>query len=153
LASDHDDIAARVLARSPLFIDAELVDLVATSSCELQAAIAARAPLECTVAAAIAEVGSAEACLIAVENPYAEIAPTSFDRIVTRFGRLGAIREALFARDDLPIAARHVLMTQLSSLLADFAVDRQWLGRNRADQVVRDACERGTVAIAALAPS
>jgi uncharacterized protein (DUF2336 family) len=142
-----------VLARSPLFIDAELVDLVATSSCELQAAIAARAPLESTVAAAIAEVGSAEACLIVVENPYAEIAPTSFDRIVTRFGRLGAIREALFARDDLPIAARHVLMTQLSSLLADFVVERQWLGRNRADQVVRDACERGTVAIAALAPN
>jgi uncharacterized protein (DUF2336 family) len=143
LASDHADIAALVLARSPLFIDAELVDLVATSPCELQAAIAARA---------IAEVGSAEACLVAVENPYAEIAPASFDRIVTRFGRLGAIREALFARDDLPIAARHVLMTQLSSLLADFVVDREWLGRSRADQVVRDACERGTVAIAALAP-
>ena len=152
LASDHADIAALVLARSPLFIDAELVDLVATSGNDLQAAIAARVPLPCAVAAAIAEVGSAEACLIAVENPYAEIAPPSFERIVTRFGRLGAIREALFARDDLPVAARHVLMGMLSSLLADFVVDREWLSRGRADQVVRDACEKGTVAIAALAP-
>jgi uncharacterized protein (DUF2336 family) len=152
LASDHADIAALVLARSPLLIDAELVDLVATSGPDLQAAIAARAPLQCAVAAAIAEVGSAEACLIAVENPCSEIAPSSFDRIVTRFGRLGAIREALFARPDLPLAARQVLMGQLSSLLADFAVDREWLSRGRADLVVREACEKGTVAIAALAP-
>src|ERR1700674_4443811 len=32
LASDHPDIATQVLARSPLFIDAELVDLVATGA-------------------------------------------------------------------------------------------------------------------------
>ena len=43
LASDQADIAAVVLARSPLFIDAELVDFVATGDCPLQAAIAARA--------------------------------------------------------------------------------------------------------------
>jgi uncharacterized protein (DUF2336 family) len=71
---------------------------------------------------------------------------------VTRFGRLGAIREALFARPDLPFAARHVLMGLMSSLLADFVVDCEWLSRSRADQVVREACEKGTVAIAALAP-
>src|ERR1700691_5714638 len=82
LASDQADIAAVVLERSPLFIDAELVDLVATGDRSLQAAIAARAPLQCAVAAAIAEVGAAEACLIAIENPGAEIAPCSIDRIV-----------------------------------------------------------------------
>jgi uncharacterized protein (DUF2336 family) len=152
LACDHADIAALVLARSPLFIDAELVDLVATSGCDLQAAIASRAPLQCAVAAALAEVGSAEACLVAVENPDADFAPPSIDRIVARFGHLGAIREALFARPDLPVAARHGLMGLMSSLLADFVVDRAWLSRGRADRVVRDACERATVAIAALAP-
>ena len=152
LACDHADIAALVLARSPLFIDAELVDLVATSGCDLQAAIAARAPLQCAVAAALAEVGSAEACLVAVENADADFAPPSIDRIVARFGHLGAIREALFARPDLPLAARHVLMGLMSSLLADFVVDRAWLSRGRADRVVHDACERATVAIAALAP-
>jgi uncharacterized protein (DUF2336 family) len=57
----------------------------------------------------------------------------------------------MFARADLPMATRHVLMGMLSSLLADFVVDREWLTRNRADQVVRDARDRGTVTIAALA--
>jgi uncharacterized protein (DUF2336 family) len=150
LASDHADIATLVLARSPLLIDAELVDVVASGNCELQAAIACRAPLQSAVAAALAEVGALEACLVALENPDAAFAPASFDRLVTRFGRIGAIREAMFARADLPMAARHVLMGMLSSLLADFVVDREWLARSRADQVVRDARDRGTVAIAAL---
>jgi uncharacterized protein (DUF2336 family) len=150
LASDHADIATLVLARSPLLIDAELVDVVASGSCELQAAIASRVPLQSAVAAALAEVGALEACLVALENLHAAFAPASFDRLVTRFGRIGAIREAMFARADLPMTARHVLMGMLSSLLADFAVDREWLARGRADQVVRDARDRGTVAIAAL---
>jgi uncharacterized protein (DUF2336 family) len=152
LASDHADIAMLVLARSPLLIDAELVDVVASGSCELQAAIASRAPLQSAVAAALAEVGALEACLVALENPDVAFAPASFDRLVTRFGRIGAIREAMFARTDLPMAARHVLMGMLSSLLADFVVDREWLARSRADQVVREARDRGTVAIAALGP-
>jgi uncharacterized protein (DUF2336 family) len=150
LASDHADIATLVLARSPLLFDAELVDVVASGNCELQAAIASRAPLQSAVAAALAEVGALEACLVALENPDAAFAPASFDRLVTRFGRIGAIREAMFARADLPMAARHVLMGMLSSLLADLVVDREWLARSRADQVVRDARDRGTVAIAAL---
>src|SRR5580704_18386604 len=147
LASDHADIAALVLARSPLFIDAELVDLVATTGCDLQAAIAARVPLQCAVAAAIAEVGSAEACLIAIENPDADFAPSSIERIVERFGHLGAIREALFARPDLPLAARQALVRVLSRRLADFVAERAWLARDRADEVIREACEKAAVTI------
>jgi uncharacterized protein (DUF2336 family) len=150
LASDHPEIAAAVLERSPLFIDAELVDLVATGDCAVQAAIAARTPLQCAVAAAIAEVGAAEACLIAVENPRAEIAPCSIDRIIERFGHLGAIREALFARTDLPMTSRQALVRMLSTLLGDFVADRAWLERDRAHKLAREACEKATVAIAAL---
>src|SRR5258708_1558085 len=102
------------------------------------------------VAAAIAEVGAAEACLIAIENPYADIAPSSIDRIIERFGHLGAIREALLERADLPLAARQALVRLLSSKLADFVADRAWLARERADEVVREACEKATVTIAAL---
>jgi uncharacterized protein (DUF2336 family) len=152
LASDHAETAALVLARSPLLIDAELVDVISSGSRDLQTAVASRAPLQSAVAAAIAEAGSVEACVVALENPHAAFPPASFDRLVTRFGRIGAVREAMFARVDLPMAARHALMGLLSSLLADFVVDREWLSRSRADQVVRDARDRGTVTIAALGP-
>ncbi len=153
LASDHCDIAAVVLARSPLLIDAELVDLVATCDGALQATIATRAPLGRAVAAAIAEVGSAEACLVAIENPCADVDPSSIARIVDRFGHLGAIREALLARPDQPLAARQSLVRQLSSTLVDFVTDRNWLARDHAEEVGQEACEKATVAIAALRPA
>jgi uncharacterized protein (DUF2336 family) len=152
LASDHRDIAAVVLARSPLLIDAELVDFVATCDGALQATIATRAPLRRVVAAAIAEVGSAEACLVAIENPCADVAPSSITRIVDRFGHLGAIREALLARPDLPLAVRQSLVRQLSSALVNFVADCNWLARDRAEEAGREACENATVTIAALRP-
>src|SRR5215471_12475036 len=120
-------------------IDAELVDLVATCDSALQAAIAAHAPLSRAVAAAIAEVGTAEACLIAIENPRADVSPSSIARIVDRFGHLGAIREALFPRPDLPLAVRQSLVRQLSSALADFVAERNWLPRDRVEEAGREA--------------
>src|SRR5207302_1137160 len=55
LAVDQEEIAELVLSRSPLFIDGELVDIVAAVSETLQAAIAARPHVSSAVAAAISE--------------------------------------------------------------------------------------------------
>ena len=57
-AADQPQIAAPVLALSPLLVDADLVDAVATGGGAVQAAVASRAALPRSVAAAIAEVGS-----------------------------------------------------------------------------------------------
>jgi uncharacterized protein (DUF2336 family) len=151
LAGDQPDIAAVVLARSPLLLDADLVDRVGAGEPSAQAAIAGRADLPCAVAAAIAEVGTAEACLILVENPEAAIAPFSLERIIERHGRLGAVREALLARDDLPAAARQRLVLMLSETLASYVAARRWLPEARAQSVAREACEKATVTLAATA--
>ncbi len=151
LAQDRPDIAAIVLERSPLFIDAELVDFVATGKSEMQCAIARRPWLPATVAAAIVEVGGAEACLELIENPQAELAPLSFDRLVERFGDLAVIREALFAREDLPVTTHQTLVLKLSATLTSFVVDREWLEAEHAKRVAREACEKATVALAARA--
>jgi uncharacterized protein (DUF2336 family) len=153
LAADQPDIAVIVIERSPLFIDADLVDLVATGAASVQAAIARRAPLQCAVAAAIAEVGTPESCLELIENPDAEIALFSIDRMVARFGHVAAIREALFARDDLPAPTRQALVSKLSATLADFVAARAWLEAERARRVAQEACEKATVALAATSPA
>src|SRR5690242_20648814 len=152
LAGDQPQIAAPVYALSPLLIDADLVDGVATGGDAVQAAIASRAVLPSAVAAALAELGSAEACQILAENDGAEIAALSIDRLVVRFGELAVVRDALLARDDLPAATRHNLVTRLSQTLAGFVVDRSWLGEDRARRIAREACEKATVAIAADSP-
>jgi uncharacterized protein (DUF2336 family) len=152
LSTDQSDIAAIVLGYSPLFIDAELVDLVATGGAVVQAAIACRQFLPCPVAAAIAEVGSLEACQALIENPVAEIACFSIDRIVERFGHVATLREALFARDDLPTSTRQALVNKLSTQLADFVASREWLEKDRAHRAAKEACEKATVALAAGSP-
>jgi len=149
LAADQPDIAVIVLERSPLLLDADLVDTVGGGNASAQAAVARRPGLPCAVAAAIAEVGSAEACLLLIENPDATLAPFSLDRIVERFGHLAAIREAMLADEELPSSTRQALVVKLSETLAHFVSAREWLARPRAERVAREACEKATVALAA----
>lgn len=149
LAADQPDVAGPVLERSPLFVDADLVDMVATGSSAIQAAIARRPVLQRAVAAAIAEIGSAEACLVMIDNADADVAPFSLERIVARHGHLAAIREALLSRADLPAAIRQALVAKLSQTLADFVASRSWLARDRAARIANEACEKATVALAA----
>jgi uncharacterized protein (DUF2336 family) len=149
LAADQPFVAVPILERSPLFVDADLVDMVATGHREIVAAIARRPMLQRSVAAAIAEVGPAEACLELIENPDADIAPFSIDRIVARYGHLAAIRESLLALDNLPVGTRQALVAKLSQTLADFVAARAWLAKDRALRVATEACEKATVTLAA----
>ena len=153
LAADQPQIAAPVLALSPLFVDADLVDAVATGTEPVQAAIASRVGLPRSIAGAIAEVGTAQACLVLVENPAAEIAPLSIDRMVERFGHLALIREALLARDDITPSVRLALVAKVSETLVGFVAKRRWLDAEHAQRIAREACEKATVTVAAETPS
>src|SRR6202161_3095219 len=104
LALDQPSVALPILEHSPLLIDADLVDIAATGDGETQCAIARRIDLPASVCAAIAEVGTASAALELIENPYAELPPFSWDRIVERHGHLAAIRESMLVLEDLPAA-------------------------------------------------
>lgn len=152
LAADQPEVAAIVLARSPLFLDADLVDAAARGESNLQVAIARRPIVPCAVSAAIAEVGCAEACLVLVENRRAEFVAFSLDRIVARFGHLSAIRNAMLDREDLPSSTRQALVAKLSEMLADFVTARVWLSEERARSITKEACEKATISLAAVSP-
>jgi len=149
LINDQPDIAIVVLERSPLLLDSDLVDSVAVGDAPMQSAIARRELLPRAVSAAIAEVGSAEACLTLIENASADIADFSVERMVQRFGHLAAIRESLLAWPDLPAAIRHTLVVKLSETLAGFVVARNWMEEGRAQRIAQEACEKATVILAA----
>src|SRR5258705_1988269 len=149
LSLDQPSIALPVLEHSPLLIDADLVDIVATGNSDMQCAIARRINLPPSVSAAIAEVGSAAAALELIGNAYAELAPFSWDRIVERHGHLAAIRESMLLLEDLPAATRVALVAKLTDTLAQFVVARNWLSADRAGRIASDARERSTVNIAA----
>jgi uncharacterized protein (DUF2336 family) len=150
LSLDQTSIALPILEYSPLLIDADLVDIIATGNCEMQCAIARRINLPASVGAAIAEVGTPAAALELIENAYAELAPFSWDRIVERHGHLAAIRESMLVLEDLPAATRVALVAKLSDTLAQFVVARNWLSADRAVRIASEARDRSTVNIAAL---
>jgi len=150
LSLDQPSVALPILEHSPLLIDADLVDIVATGNSETQCAFARRIGLQASVCAAIAEVGTAEAALELIENPYAELASFSWDRIVERHGHLAAIRESMLALEDLPSATRLALVAKLTDTLAQFVVARKWLSADRAERVANEARDRSTVDIAAV---
>ncbi len=149
LSLDQPNVALPVLEFSPLLIDADLVDIVATGNDQMQCAIARRINLPPSVCAAIAEVGSAAAALELIENAYAELPLFSWDRIVERHGHLAAIRELMLVLEGLPAATRLALVAKLSDTLAQFVVARNWLSADRAGRIANEARERSTVNIAA----
>src|ERR1700738_2358980 len=149
LSLDQTSVALPILEHSPLLIDADLDDLVATENSEVQCAVARRINLPASVCAAIAEVGSPSSALELIENPYAELAPFSWDRIVERHGHLAAIRESMLVLEDLPAATRLALAAKLTDTLTLFVVARQWLSPDRASRVASEALDRSTVNIAA----
>ncbi len=149
LANDQSDIAAPVLSRSPLLTEAELVDCAAIGDAFAQSAIALRARVPLSVAAALAEVGAREAAISLAVNPGAELAEFSMRRMVERFGDDGEMREALLARPYLPPAIRSQLVSAAAESLTSFVVGCAWLSPERAERLSREARDKAHVIIVA----
>lgn len=146
LASDHADIAAIVLARSPVLSDADLVDGVAIGCETVRAAIAARDRLGYAVAGALAELGEVPSLVALAANHEAEVTTGSLLRMVARHGDAAPLREALLARPDLPLEVRQAVTARIAESLAAFAVASGWLTPVRSARASREARERATLA-------
>jgi uncharacterized protein (DUF2336 family) len=149
LANDEAQVAAPVLARSPLLTDAELVDCVAMGDLASQCAIARRPGLGVGPAAALAEVGRRDAALALLGNLTAGLTPFVLRRLFARFHDDGQIREALLARPRLPASLRANIALQTARSLADFVASAGWLETKRAEKIAREARDAALASIAA----
>lgn len=147
LSQDLPYIARSVLARSPVFIDAELVDMVAVADADMQAAIASRPAMSGEVSAALAEVGTREACRILIANPSASILPSALRRLAQRLGDDPEIRDALIDRGGLPADVHQLLVRRLADTLGELLVRKGWVEPGRAKRLTRESCDRATVAL------
>ncbi|WP_315928788.1 DUF2336 domain-containing protein [Mesorhizobium sp. SP-1A] len=147
LASDQPEVAALVLARSPLLTDADLIDRVATGQKPTQKLIADRPSVSMSVSAAIAEIGEAEACAALLANTGACIASLSFRRMTERHGHVPAVREALIADARLPADCRHMLLVKLGETLKGSPLVLALMGAARAERVLRDACVKSSLTL------
>lgn len=148
LAGDQIEVAAIVLARSPLLSDAELVDRVALGGDAVQQLIASRPRLSAQVSAALAEVGGLSACLILLNNGGASIASVSFRRLAERLGHEPQLRGALLRDPRLPAQCRHLLLRKLGEALQAMDIVAACVGSGRAAAVTEDACLQATLDLA-----
>jgi uncharacterized protein (DUF2336 family) len=147
LASDQPDVAALVLARSPILTEADLIDRVASGQKATQRLIAGRPVVSMALSAALAEVGDAEACELLLANSGADIASLSFRRMVERFGHVARLREALVADPRLPPDCRHMLIVKLGDALKESPLVVALMGAARADRLLKDACIKASLTL------
>lgn len=147
LAADQPEVAALVVARSPLLTDADLIDRVAAGTLATQKLVADRPFVSMQVAAAIAEIGEADACVTLLKNCGADIASLSFRRMTERFGHLGLVREALVGDVRLPADCRHTLLVRLGETLKGSPLVQALMGAARADRLLRDACTKASLTL------
>jgi uncharacterized protein (DUF2336 family) len=150
LANDQSDIASLVLARSPVLLDADLIDVLSMGDHVAQTAIAIRPGLSAFVSAALAKVGCVEALIALSDNTSATIPYNCFMTMIARYGESSTLRGALASREDLPIQARQSLTKALSESLGQFATSCGWLSSDRSERVTREAREKATITLANL---
>ncbi len=149
LANDSSEVAAIVLAQSPLLSDAELVECAATADAVAQSAIALRPWVSARVAAALAEVGARKALIALAANLGAELLEFSIRRMIERYGHDPDLRAALLARPNLAASLRSDLAGAAARALSAMMTGRAGLTPERARCLTREARERANVKIAA----
>jgi uncharacterized protein (DUF2336 family) len=147
LACDQPEVAALVIARSPLLTDADLVERVLSGRRDTLPLIAGRPAVSMELAAAVAEAADAEACIALLANSGAAIASLSFRRMVELLGHVGPVREALIRDPRLPADCRHVLVLKLGQALTRAPFVVALMGEARAGQLLKEACTKASMAL------
>lgn len=147
LAGDQPEVAAPVLALSPVLTDNDLIDFAAGGSEAAQTLIASRAQVSMSLSAAIAEVAAAPACVALMKNSGAEIASISFRRMAERLGHDAGLREALISDRRLPSDIRHMLLFKLGEALRESPLVRALMTSARAERMMREACVRASLTL------
>lgn len=145
LSQDLPVVSEPIFRRSPCLLDGELIAAVSGSGERIQQAIAARPWISYPVAGAIAADGDRSAILVMLANAGADLDADVFAVLARRFGTDGDVREALFSRQDLPLAVRQMLVASLGDKLNALVSERAWMKPSRARAVVREACDKATV--------
>jgi uncharacterized protein (DUF2336 family) len=152
LANDQSDIASLVLARSPVLLDADLMDVVTMGDHVAQTAVGIRPGLSASVSAVLAQCGCVESLVALADNRSATIPDASFMHMISRFGDSSTLRDALASREDLPVPARQAITKALSNALGNFATSCGWLSNHRSERITRESCEKATISLAARHP-
>lgn len=145
LAQDVERICVPILGASPVFTDADLVEIVRIGGPLRQVVVAKRPQVSKAVTRAIVEHGEEEAVEAACANDNAEFADETLDAAVTRFERSERVLAAMVYRDALPLAVTEKLVGLVGEQVRDRLLNRHEISAELALEIAMGAQERATV--------
>jgi len=145
LAKDIESIAVPVIAGSPVFDDAELIELIQTQPAAKLAAIAARETVSKPVVMSLIDHADETAMGIAAANDGAEFDEEAFDRTLARFETSSSVMDSFVSRSILPIEFTERIIARVSDDALQRLVRRHALPPQIAVDIAEGARERATI--------
>jgi len=145
LARDVESIALPILSFSPVFTDADLVDIVRIGGPARQVAIASRPKLSERVTTTLVEHGTEKAVSTACANDNARFAERTLQAVVERFSKSEAVLAAVVYRRVLPLSVTEKLIAVVGDELRDHLINHQALPPDMAIEIATGSRERATV--------
>ena len=145
LARDVESIALPMLNFSPVFTDADLMEIVRLGGSARQLAIAKRPTLSRKVTDALAQHGSERAVAAACANDNADFGEGGLQTAIGRFERSERVLAAMAYRAVLPISVSERLVSLVSDRVRAHLISHHALAPEVALQIAFGAAERATV--------
>lgn len=145
LAADVDSVALPLINFSPVFTDADLIEIVLAGSAVRQVAVASRPRVGRDVATAVAEFGCEEAVRVLASNDNADIAEAALGRCVDRFPHSPEVVSALAYRQALPLSVTERLVELASDTVREHLISRHAIAPETAIRLATFARERATI--------
>ena len=145
LARDVESIALPMLSFSPMFTDADLVDILRTGDGVRQVAIASRPKLSEKVTSAIVEHGGERAVQTACANDNARFSERTLQTVIERFAKSEAVLAAVAYRRVLPLSVTEKLIAVAGDALKDHLISHHALPPELALEIALGSRERATI--------
>jgi uncharacterized protein (DUF2336 family) len=145
LARDVESVAFPILNFSPVFTDADLIEIVRVGGPVRQVAIASRPMLSQQVTTTLVDHGVEEAVKTACANDNADFAEATLRAVVERFAKSEAVLTAVAYRAALPLSVTEKLITMVSDKVREHLIDHHSLSPQTALQIALGARERATI--------
>lgn len=124
LARDIAPVATPLLQYSPVFTDADLIELLQAVSPQHQSAIAGRAAVSMDLADALIAHAAEPAVVVLMNNRGASVGPAQMDRALDRFPDSRGLGDALARHPNLPPKFAARLIAQVSDALREALIAR-----------------------------
>lgn len=145
LAADIDSIAVPVISGSPVFDDADLIEIIKSQGASKQCAVGAREHVSGAVVTEIVAHACEQAVGVTAANDGAEFSGENYDTAFVRFCESQTVMDAFVARSSLPVEFTEKLISRVSAQAMDRLVRDHALPAQLAVELAEGTRERATV--------